>query len=134
MNVVATIVIIGLIVFIGLVFWTQSKRSKLSSGDQKTIKKHWNSVMAELSSNPTGAIMEADKILDEALKIKGYHGTLGDKLKKAGPLFTNQNNVWSAHKLRNQLAHELNRKANAGEAKRALQHFRQALKDLGFKL
>lgn len=129
-NTFITIITLVLLIFIGLIFWTQSKRNKISEKDQKRIQKHWKN----LPTNAKNAILEADKILDEGLKLRGYKGSLGEKLKKAGPLFTNQNNVWSAHKLRNRIAHELNITISAGESKRALGQFRQALKDLGFKL
>jgi hypothetical protein len=129
-NLIITILTILALIFIGLIFWTQSKRNKISESDQKRIRKHWNN----LPLSPKDAILEADKILDEGLKLRGYKGSLGGKLKQAGPLFTNQNNVWSAHKLRNRIAHELSITISEGESKRALGQFKQALKDLGFKL
>jgi len=80
------------------------------------------------------AVMEADKLLYEVLEQRGYKGTLGDKLKKAGPAFSNLNDVWSAHKLRNRLAHELGVGLSEKEAQTALGSFRRAYRDLGLKL
>ena len=53
------------------------------------------------------AILEADIMLAELLKEKGYPGdTLGDQLKMANPLqFTTINSAWEAHRMRNALAH-----------------------------
>lgn len=64
-----------------------------------------------LSENPNDwklAIIEADIILDDALKQKGYQGvSLGERLKGVGPhqLSTLQD-AWEAHKIRNRIAHD----------------------------
>lgn len=63
------------------------------------------------SDNPNDwklAIIEADIILDKALKEAGYVGaSLGDRLKS---MTANQlpslNDAWQAHKVRNQIAHD----------------------------
>ena len=78
------------------------------------------------------AIMEADKLLDQALKARGYPGvTMGDRLKAAGKGFMNTNAVWDAHKLRNRLAHETDVSLNKMIIDRALSGFKAGLKDLG---
>ena len=53
------------------------------------------------------AILEADIMLADLLKERGYPGeTLGDQLKMANPLqFTTINLAWEAHRMRNALAH-----------------------------
>lgn len=53
------------------------------------------------------AIIEADIILDEALKKAGYAGaSLGDRLKSISPSQLNSlDAAWQAHKVRNQIAH-----------------------------
>lgn len=76
--------------------------------------------------------MEADKLLDHALREMNLPGnTMGERMKKVDDKFTNANHVWWAHKLRNQLAHEQDFNIDYNEASRALNAFRQALKDLG---
>lgn len=62
------------------------------------------------SDNPNDwklAIIEADIILDEALKKAGYGGTsLGERLKSISPNQLNSLDfAWQAHKVRNQIAH-----------------------------
>lgn len=54
------------------------------------------------------AIIEADIILDEALKKLGYGGvSLGERLKSISPSQLNSLDMaWQAHKVRNQIAHE----------------------------
>lgn len=62
------------------------------------------------SDNPNDwklAIIEADVVLDDILKKKGYPGgSLGERLKSisSGQLST-LNDAWEAHKIRNQIAH-----------------------------
>jgi hypothetical protein len=53
------------------------------------------------------AILEADILLEETLINAGYPGhTLGEKLKSANPQsFTTIQDAWSAHKVRNEIAH-----------------------------
>lgn len=53
------------------------------------------------------AILDADIMLSQMLKEKGYPGdTLGDQLKMANPLqFTTIDIAWEAHRMRNALAH-----------------------------
>lgn len=78
------------------------------------------------------AIIEADKLLEHAMHEMGVPGrTMGENLKKIGNRFTKLNSVWSAHKLRNQIAHERDFEPEYSQAQRALAAFRQALKDLG---
>jgi hypothetical protein len=53
--------------------------------------------------------MEADKLLDYTLSKRGFAGeTLAEKLKKAQRFLSheNYNQLWSGHKIRNQVAHE----------------------------
>lgn len=78
------------------------------------------------------AVIEADKLLGHALNEMGVPGkTMGEHLKKVGDHFSKQNAVWSAHKLRNQIAHEPGFAVDYGQARRALAAFKQALQDIG---
>lgn len=63
------------------------------------------------SDNPNDwklAIIEADIILDDALKQKGFPGiSLGDRLKNVAPQQLNTlQDAWEAHKIRNRIAHD----------------------------
>jgi hypothetical protein len=79
------------------------------------------------------AIIEADKSLDNALRNAGVMGaTLGDRLKKVRPAqLPNVEEVWQAHKLRNQIAHEDTMVLKRDVAERALTVYKQALQTLG---
>jgi hypothetical protein len=54
------------------------------------------------------AIIEADIMLDDLLKQLGYEGAgVGDRLKKVDPArFKTLDNAWTAHKVRNDIAHQ----------------------------
>lgn len=63
------------------------------------------------SGNPNDwklAIIEADIILDDLLKQKGYAGnSLGERLKSISPAqLATLNDAWEAHKIRNRIAHD----------------------------
>ncbi len=79
------------------------------------------------------ALLEADNILNEALRLAGFMGeNLGDRLKKLKESqLPNLQQVWEAHKLRNRLVHESDFKLNRDTAERALAIYEQAFKDLG---
>lgn len=78
------------------------------------------------------AIIEADKLLDHALKALAFPGeSLGDRLKFAGYKYPKIKDVWWAHKVRNQLVHEASYHLDAGVAKKALRQFKRSLQDLG---
>lgn len=79
------------------------------------------------------AILEADKLLNDALREAGIMGIqLGDRLKKANAgQVPNLNELWQAHKLRNQIAHEPNFRLKRDLAERALHTYETALKNLG---
>lgn len=78
------------------------------------------------------AIIDADKLLDRALNELGLPGkTMGERMKRIDNRFDKPNAVWSAHKLRNQIAHESGFEVEYAQASRALAAFKQALKDLG---
>lgn len=81
------------------------------------------------------AIMEADKLVDHVLKGLSVPGeTMGERLKSAKKKFSSYddyNNLWYAHKVRNNIAHEISHEINSAEAKKAMDYFRKALKVLG---
>ncbi len=103
---------------------------KRSTKAWQGIKRHF---FAGDEANLKLALLEADKILDEALRLAGFQGeTLGDKLKKlSSEELPHIQEVWEAHKLRNRLVHETNFKLSRDIAERALTIYEEALKDLG---
>lgn len=78
------------------------------------------------------AIINADKLVDQALREAGFSGsTMGERMKSAQSTWTNPNYIWSAHKLRNKVVHEPDIELSYEIAARTLMAFKQALKDLG---
>lgn len=78
------------------------------------------------------AILNADNLLDKALKLRGFSGaTMGERMKAAKDVWNSANNVWTAHKIRNQIAHETDVRISYDATRSALKSYRQALKDVG---
>lgn len=91
-----------------------------------------NSVTRDNAASWQLAIINADKLLDQALRERRFRGqTMGERMKSAQKTWKNANHVWSAHKIRNQLAHEVNAKVTYDITLRSLSAFKQGLKDLG---
>lgn len=78
------------------------------------------------------AIINADKLLDHALKESKYKGkTMGERLVAAQRDIKYNDDVWFGHKLRNKLVHENDFKLRERDVKDALLGIKAALKDLG---
>ena len=94
----------------------------------------WAELLARVKT-PEGmvlAVIDADKLLDEALRRRRFKGkTTGERLVAAQREISDNDAVWYAHKLRNRLVHEPNIRLKKREAQTALAGFRQCLKDLG---
>lgn len=81
-------------------------------------------------ADPSRRLLEAESILDHALRDCGYDGTFGEKLRRLQRILPNIDAVWHAHKLRNRIAHEPGMHINEEEAKRAIATFEKVLKTL----
>lgn len=78
------------------------------------------------------AIIEADKLLDDALKLKGFKGkTMGERLVAAQRYLSDNDSVWFGHKLRNKIVHEEIERLYKKDVQSGLKGLRQALQDLG---
>lgn len=78
------------------------------------------------------AVIEADNMLNDALKKRRYKGkTTGEKLVAAQRELSDNEAVWFGHKLRNRIGNEDIRKLKKQDILKALAGFRQALRDLG---
>ncbi len=108
---------------------------KFSGNDRSQFARRWQEIESLASREESSrrmAIVEADKLLDHALKAIAMPGeTLGERLKFAQYKYPNLRDVWFAHRLRNQLVHEANYHLDASNAKKALKSFRKALEMLG---
>ncbi len=109
-------------------------RNRPKKLDQAKFKKKWDAVQAMLPDSKMWplAIIDADKLFDEALRARRYKGkTMGERLVSAQRDITSNDSVWFAHKLRNKLVHEQDVKLHKADVKDALLGIRGALKDIG---
>ncbi len=134
----------------GSIWWMVSR--KPSAANKKTRKsgtvsaglsaqqyhQHWSRIEQLMEQQGTestkAALMEADKLVDTALKQKGFDGqSMGDRLKDARSYFGNNavyDGLWQAHKMRNALAHELSFDVPKSVARQHLNQFKAALQQL----
>jgi hypothetical protein len=131
------LILLGSVLLVGLVFlaYISGPGRRRNQLDHDEFRQRWQRIQQLHGQGEAGwqlAIMEADKLLDQALRQSGYHGeTMGERLKSARNVFRNNNEVWKAHKLRNRLAHEQDVHLNNMFANQALHGFEAGLKDLG---
>lgn len=98
------------------------------------FEKRWGELQMLCGSQNTWplAIINADKLLDEALRKRRLKGkAMGERLVAAQHILTDNDGVWYGHKLRNRIVHEDNVRLKEKDVKQALIGFRRALKDLG---
>ena len=95
----------------------------------------WDEILSHMESSKEAdwklAIIEADKLVDNLLQSMGYPGdTMGDRLTNMQDgRIRNLEGIWEAHKIRNKLVHDLNYFLRYAEAKRAIQIYREVLKE-----
>ncbi len=116
------------------------KESVVHTANETVVKKidfskNWHIVLNHASSHNQNdwkiAILDADSILDDVLKIKGYVGdTMADRLKAIdrGDL-QNLDLAWEAHKYRNAIAHGDDISFNQHEVRRIIYNFEKVLKE-----
>jgi len=128
----AGILIVGLLLII--VITITKKGPKQLDVDKYRMK--WLAIEQQLKRDNLSSyhltVLNADKLLDQALRERGIKGqTMGERMKTLKDTWSNAGAVWGAHKLRNQIAHESDVQVTYDDARRALGGFKQALKDIG---
>lgn len=100
-------------------------------------REQWDTIMHLGAGGPSQlrqALVEADKLLDHALRDLGITGeSLADRLRTIEKRLQRDvyQNLWEAHKLRNSLVHEVGMHATPQTIKTALRRFEQGLRQLG---
>lgn len=130
------IIVLGGIVVFGLfvVFVFAFIHKGTGKLDKNFYREKWADIQASASQEVgwVQAVIEADKLLDDAMKKSGYKGkTMGERLVSASRAFSNKDGAWAAHKLRNRIVHETSVKLRKKHVVGALSAFGKALKDLG---
>lgn len=98
------------------------------------FREAWRGIVEKAGNEATFAlaIINADKLLDGALKKRNFKGeTMGERLVSSKNILSKRQRVWEAHKLRNRLVHDENVKLDRKKTLEALKGFESALKDLG---
>jgi hypothetical protein len=96
--------------------------------------KEWGEIQGLCKSRKTWpqAIVDADRLLDKALKQRRYKGkTTGERLVSAQHDLSQNDAVWFSHKFCNKVADIDVRTLKKQDMLDALGGFRQALRDLG---
>lgn len=120
----------------GILFLLAHGRKDGKNLDVDKYRTQWIKIERQLVRDQEASyhltILNADKLLDQALRQRGFKGeTMGERMRSAKESWSSANNVWSAHKIRNQIAHEPDVKVRYEDARRSLAAFKQGLKDLG---
>jgi hypothetical protein len=96
----------------------------------------WAQVLGHLESVQESewkvAVLEADKLVDDALARAGFPGeSFGDRLMNIQPgALVSLDGIWWAHRIRNRLAHEMDYYLRYTEARQAVAYYEQALSEL----
>lgn len=105
----------------------------------KSDSNRWAEVLRHVASDRPNdwklAIIEADIMLGEALKERGYAGaSIGDALKGIAPVqLQSLQDAWDAHRIRNRIAHEgSDFVLTQGMAREATVKYERALKELSY--
>lgn len=104
---------------------------------KKEVEENWTHIRELANSqNPSDwnmAILRADALLDDILLHLGYEGeTIAEKLKIVDTAqLTSIDRIWSAHRLRNSIAHDPLEQHTKETIVHALRSYEQALKELG---
>lgn len=128
-------IILAIIVLVLLINrFKKTGRSK--NIDKQYFKKKWEEIekAADMRSEMgyKMAIIEADKLLDDAFKKLMIAGsTMGERLKVIIYKYPNLRKVWEAHVIRNKISHESSFKLYDNTAKKAISIYKDALKEIG---
>lgn len=127
----AVVVVIGILLLV-VISLTRRPTKVL---DQEKYREKWMTISQSVTES-TGsmqlAVLHADKLLDQAMRERGIAGNnMGERLKSGKQRFRNVNDIWTAHKLRNRIAHDDNVTITRRQTELALSAFRTALIDLG---
>lgn len=141
--VISAALLFGIIYFILATGWLTYKYDQWSDmlgvGDvgRRRQLRGWRQILKRLkteeSINWKLAVLEADKIMDEILKMSGYRGdTVHDRFKQVAPeILSNIERVHQAHRVRDRIAREPDFIITKEEAIEVVKVYEQAFKELG---
>ncbi|TSC71520.1 MAG: hypothetical protein G01um101470_565 [Parcubacteria group bacterium Gr01-1014_70] len=98
---------------------------------QETTIKQWRLVSEK--EDIKAALIEADALVDAALRVSGFSGeTMADRM-RAIPIgrVSNLENLWKAHRVRNNIAHDPHYHVSPREGHDMMQIYKKTLEELG---
>ncbi len=114
--------------------------ARLTLLDQNFVRDSWIKIEEQAAlgkpSNMRSAVIDADKLVDFVLK-KTYPSleTMGERLKQVKPKFEGNyqiyDQLWFAHKVRNEIVHNIAFELPSVQTKLVLENFKAALVHLG---
>lgn len=117
-----------------------TREGALTVYDRQTVQETWQKIEEQVGfgkpSNFRSAVIDADKLVDFVLR-KLYPGeeSMGERLKQAKTKFVNNYEVydglWFAHKVRNELVHNVNFDLPSVQVRDILDKFKAGLSQLG---
>lgn len=119
-------------------FYGNKTKKTLEKRAQKNPPSPWDKIKSKLNSPKPDdwrlAIIEADKLLDYALKKADYVGeNIGERLKNLRDSDlegTDLDSVWQAHKMRNNVVHDPNFEIDMREVRKAVSELERAYNSL----
>jgi len=106
-------------------------KNKFTVFPQGEISRRFQEIEA---MEPKLAVIEADKLVDSAMKRAGIQGdSMADRLRRCEKLVDRfiYQEMWDAHKLRNHLVHEVDHHTTHDEAMQAIWKMKKFLVTLG---
>ncbi len=123
---------VGGILLLGILFLLNRRVPRRPK--QRYFVAHWKELQAYCNTKATWprAIIEADKLLDKALKKRRFGGkSMGERLVSAQRSLSQNDTTWYAHNLKKKITANPAVRLRESDVKHALVGFRQALRDIG---
>ena len=103
-----------------------------------TTIQQWHRIVEKVDSQQgekdyKAALIEADALVDGALRANGFSGeTMGDRL-RAIPIgrLSSTDDIWKAHRVRNEIAHDPHYVVSPREGHDMMRIYKKALEELG---
>jgi len=130
--------IISLIIRLNLVSKIKETSKVLSAPVyfSKKLMKKWIKIEGRLKLGSDAelklAVIEADKFFDDTIKRMSFPGKdMGDRLKRINfTQIANIDDIWRAHKTRNNIVHDVNYKLTSVEAEEVVGIYKKTLEEL----
>lgn len=132
---VVGIAVLAVVILILIFRYFFKKTDDSATVDKKFVAERWGKIEALKNfgkeMNLKLAIIEADKLLEYVLENMSIPGaTMADRLRMASYKFPGLRKVWWAHKVRNCIVHEAQYMLSGGEARKVIEIFKKAFKEL----